>query len=88
MQACSFRKFCLGMCDWTDSSTRTLDRARVPRRATPKLERDLQQEVEGGRQPLTYRYHVRGRAHGASETSFTFESSREVCMLHHLCKRC
>ena len=81
MQACSFSKFCLGMCDWTDSST--LDRAHLIEREChagphPKLERDLQQEVEGGRQPLTYRYHVRGRAHGASETSFTFESSREV----------
>ena len=50
----------------------------------PKLERDLQQEVEDGRQPLTLvrtatdtvttTLHV---GSGASGTSFTFESSCE-----------
>ena len=50
MQACSFSKFCLGMCDWTDSST--LIERECHAGPHPKLERDLQQEVEGGRQPL------------------------------------
>ena len=66
------------MCDWTDSSTLHRSSASATYAYAgphPKLERDLQQEVEGGRQLLTY--HARGRAHGASETSFTFESSRE-----------
>ena len=53
-------------------------------RPHPKLEHDLQQEVEGGRQQLTVvrtatdsHNHAARFASGASGTSFTFESSCE-----------
>ena len=42
------------MCDWTDSSTSSIERE-CHAGPHPKLERDLQQEVEGGRQPLRAR---------------------------------
>ena len=57
MQACSFGKFCLGtrVCATgltaLDTSTSSIERE-CHAGPHPKLERDLQQEVEGGRQPV------------------------------------
>ena len=75
------------MCDWTDCpGCEYFIERECHARPHPKLECDLQQEVEGGRQltlharttdtvtiPLTTP-HV---GNGASRTSFTFESSCE-----------
>ena len=57
MQACSFGKFCLGteVCETgltaLDTSTSSIERE-CHAGPHPKLERDLQQEVEGRRQSL------------------------------------
>ena len=57
MQACSFSKFCLGtgVCATgltaLDTSTSLIER-KCHAGPLPKLERDLQQEVKGRRQPL------------------------------------
>ena len=81
MQAYSFSKFCLGMCYWTDSSTSSIERE-CHAGPHPKLERDLQQEVEGAADimlevPRTAQSQYYLADHGASRTSFNFESSCE-----------
>ena len=56
MQACSFSKFCLGMCDWTDSSIYFIDLASASAAPghTPNLNVTFNGKSKADvRQPLT-----------------------------------